>query len=37
MDGLVSGFEKRLSEDGPIPNGPKAIETRAEEIQVRKS
>uniref|UniRef100_A0AAX7V2A8 Desmoplakin SH3 domain-containing protein n=1 Tax=Astatotilapia calliptera TaxID=8154 RepID=A0AAX7V2A8_ASTCA len=33
VDGLVSGFEKRLSEDGPIPNGPKAIETRAEEIQ----
>uniref|UniRef100_A0A3Q4G4T2 Envoplakin a n=1 Tax=Neolamprologus brichardi TaxID=32507 RepID=A0A3Q4G4T2_NEOBR len=33
VDGLVSGFEKRLSEDGPIPDGPKAIETRAEEIQ----
>ncbi|KAF7655666.1 hypothetical protein LDENG_00052700 [Lucifuga dentata] len=33
VDSLVSGFEKKLSEDGPIPDTPKAIQTRAAEIE----
>uniref|UniRef100_A0A3B4V7J6 Envoplakin a n=1 Tax=Seriola dumerili TaxID=41447 RepID=A0A3B4V7J6_SERDU len=36
VDGLVSGFEKKLSEDGPIPDSPNAIQTRVNDIQ-RKS
>ncbi|XP_051240022.1 envoplakin a [Dicentrarchus labrax] len=33
VDGLVSGFEKKLSEDGPIPDVPNAIQARTEDIQ----
>ncbi|XP_074486683.1 envoplakin a [Sebastes fasciatus] len=33
VDGLVSGFEKKLSDDGPIPDVPSAIQARAEDIQ----
>ncbi|XP_028260646.1 envoplakin a [Parambassis ranga] len=33
VDGLVSGFEKKLSEDGPIPDRPNAIQARSEDIQ----
>uniref|UniRef100_A0A665XA62 Desmoplakin SH3 domain-containing protein n=1 Tax=Echeneis naucrates TaxID=173247 RepID=A0A665XA62_ECHNA len=36
VDGLVSGFEKKLSEDGPIPDVPNAIQSRVSDIQ-RKS
>uniref|UniRef100_A0A3B5B1W9 Envoplakin n=1 Tax=Stegastes partitus TaxID=144197 RepID=A0A3B5B1W9_9TELE len=35
-DGLVSGFEKKLSEDSPISDSPNAIQARADDIQVRK-
>lgn len=35
-DGLVSGFEKRLSADGPIPDVPSVIKARTEDIRVRK-
>uniref|UniRef100_A0A3Q3KS23 SH3 domain-containing protein n=1 Tax=Monopterus albus TaxID=43700 RepID=A0A3Q3KS23_MONAL len=37
VDGLVSGFEKKLSEDGPIPDEPNAIQAHTNDIQVRKS
>lgn len=37
VDGLVSGFEKKLSEDGPIPDVPNAIKSHSQDIQVRKS
>lgn len=37
VDGLVSGFEKKLSEDGPIPDEPNAIRAQSENIQVRKA
>uniref|UniRef100_A0A3Q3MXH4 Envoplakin a n=1 Tax=Mastacembelus armatus TaxID=205130 RepID=A0A3Q3MXH4_9TELE len=37
VDGLVSGFEKKLSEDGPIPDDPNAVQARLNNIQVRKS
>ncbi|XP_030582419.1 envoplakin a isoform X2 [Archocentrus centrarchus] len=33
VDGLVSGFEKKLCEDGPIPDTPNAIQARAGDIQ----
>ncbi|XP_029357733.1 envoplakin a [Echeneis naucrates] len=33
VDGLVSGFEKKLSEDGPIPDVPNAIQSRVSDIQ----
>ncbi|KAM4604332.1 envoplakin a [Polymixia lowei] len=33
MDGVVSGFEKRLSEDGVISDAPNAIPARTVEIQ----
>ncbi|XP_070683693.1 envoplakin a [Pempheris klunzingeri] len=33
VDGLVSGFEKQLSEDGPIPDAPNTIQARTEDIQ----
>ncbi|TKS68814.1 Envoplakin 210 kDa cornified envelope precursor protein [Collichthys lucidus] len=33
VDGLVSGFEKKLSEDGPILDEPHAIQARTEDIQ----
>ncbi|KAM8771445.1 envoplakin a [Acanthopagrus schlegelii] len=33
VDGLVSGFEKKLSEDGPIPEQPNAIKTHADDLQ----
>lgn len=36
VDGLVSGFEKSLSEDGPVPDVPNAIKAHTEDIQVRK-
>ena len=36
VDGLVSGFEKNLSEDGPIPDVSNAIPAHADNIQVRK-
>ncbi|XP_069553264.1 envoplakin a [Brachyistius frenatus] len=32
-DGLVSGFEKKLSEAGPIPDGPNGIQACVEDIQ----
>ncbi|XP_037326728.2 envoplakin a [Pungitius pungitius] len=32
-DGLVSGFEKRLSADGPIPDVPSVIRARTEDIR----
>ncbi len=35
VDGLVSGFEKKLSDDGPILDVPNAIQARAGDIQVR--
>lgn len=37
VDGLVSGFERNLSVDGPITDIPNAIQTRAEDIQVNMS
>lgn len=37
VDGLVSGFEKNLSEDGPIPDEPNAIKNHIQDIQVSKS
>lgn len=37
VDGLVSGFEIKLSEDSPVPDVPNAIKDRSEDIQVRKS
>lgn len=36
VDGLVSGFEKNLSEDGPIPDEPNAIKKHIQDIQVSK-
>ncbi|CAJ1053649.1 envoplakin a [Xyrichtys novacula] len=36
VDGLVSGFEKNLSDDGPITDVPNAIQARADEIQAQK-
>ncbi|XP_042337550.1 envoplakin-like, partial [Plectropomus leopardus] len=33
VDGLVSGFERNLSNDGPIPDMPNAIQARAEDIK----
>lgn len=36
VDGLVSGFEKNLSEDGPILDVPNAIQTRAGDIQLKR-
>ncbi|KAK5599541.1 hypothetical protein CRENBAI_019750 [Crenichthys baileyi] len=33
VDGLVSGFERNLSGDGPIPDIPNAIQARTEDIQ----
>ncbi|XP_041839150.1 envoplakin a isoform X2 [Melanotaenia boesemani] len=33
VDGLVSGFEKNLSEDGQIPDTPKAIQAHTDDIQ----
>ena len=37
VDGLVSGFEKNLSNDNPIPDVPNAIQARTDDIHVRKS
>lgn len=37
VDGLVSGFENSLSEDGPIPDEANAIKNHLQDIQVRKS
>lgn len=34
VDGIVSGFEKDLSSDGPIPDEPNAIQAHTQEIQV---
>ncbi|XP_031730491.1 envoplakin a [Anarrhichthys ocellatus] len=36
VDGLVSGFEKNLSDDGPIPEVPNAIQARAEDIRYQR-
>ncbi|XP_049425847.1 envoplakin a [Epinephelus fuscoguttatus] len=36
VDGLVSGFEKNLSDDGPIPDVPNAIQTRADDLQYQR-
>uniref|UniRef100_A0A672HTY2 Uncharacterized protein n=1 Tax=Salarias fasciatus TaxID=181472 RepID=A0A672HTY2_SALFA len=36
VDGIVSGFEDKLSEDGPIPDVPNAIQARADDIQYQK-
>ncbi|XP_061584772.1 envoplakin-like [Cololabis saira] len=33
VDGIVSGFEEDLSEDGPLPESPDAIPARAEDIE----
>ncbi|TNM86147.1 hypothetical protein fugu_008418 [Takifugu bimaculatus] len=35
VDGLVSGFEKNLSEDGPIPDEPNAIKNHMQDIQAQ--
>uniref|UniRef100_A0A3Q2D307 Envoplakin a n=1 Tax=Cyprinodon variegatus TaxID=28743 RepID=A0A3Q2D307_CYPVA len=35
VDGLVSGFERNLSVDGPIPDLPNAIQARTQDIQQR--
>ncbi|TNN69510.1 Envoplakin [Liparis tanakae] len=35
VDGLVSGFEKKLSDDGPIPDVPNAIQARTEDIRYK--
>lgn len=37
VDGLISGFEENLSQDGPILDVPNAVQARAENIQVRTS
>ncbi|KAM9314217.1 envoplakin a [Pholidichthys leucotaenia] len=37
VDGLVSGFEKKLSEDSPIPDTQNAIQYRAEDIKNQKN
>ncbi|XP_041640433.1 envoplakin a [Cheilinus undulatus] len=36
VDGLVSGFEKKLSDDAPIPDVPNAIQARADDIQYQR-
>ncbi|XP_018520557.1 LOW QUALITY PROTEIN: envoplakin a [Lates calcarifer] len=36
VDGLVSGFERKLSEDGPIPDAPNAIQARTDDIQYQR-
>ncbi|KAI3353015.1 hypothetical protein L3Q82_019597, partial [Scortum barcoo] len=36
VDGLVSGFEKKLSEDTPVPDVPNAIQARTEDIQYQR-
>ncbi|XP_034425263.1 envoplakin a [Hippoglossus hippoglossus] len=36
VDGLVSGFEKNLSEDGPVPDVPNAIPAHADNIQYQR-
>ncbi|KAK9539963.1 hypothetical protein VZT92_002442 [Zoarces viviparus] len=36
VDGLVSGFEKNLSDDGPIPEVPNSIQARAEDIRYQR-
>uniref|UniRef100_A0A8D3B614 Envoplakin a n=1 Tax=Scophthalmus maximus TaxID=52904 RepID=A0A8D3B614_SCOMX len=36
VDGLVSGFERKLSEDGPIPDEPNAIQSHIEDIQYQR-
>ncbi|XP_010768431.1 envoplakin a [Notothenia coriiceps] len=36
VDGLVSGFEKNLSNDNPIPDVPNAIQARADDIQYQR-
>ncbi|XP_068448396.1 envoplakin a [Clinocottus analis] len=36
VDGLVSGFEKNLSDDGPIPDVPNAIQARTEDIRFQR-
>ncbi|XP_044046418.1 envoplakin a [Siniperca chuatsi] len=36
VDGLVSGFEKNLSKDGPVPDVPNAIQARTEDIQYQR-
>ncbi|XP_029006466.1 envoplakin a [Betta splendens] len=33
VDGLVSGFERKLSEDSPIPDAPNAIDSRVKDIK----
>ncbi|KAJ8002050.1 hypothetical protein DPEC_G00175780 [Dallia pectoralis] len=33
VDGIVSGFEKKLSDDAPIPDEPNAIQTRTQYIR----
>lgn len=37
VNGLVSGFEKNLSDDSPIPDVPNAIKAHSDNVQVRKS
>uniref|UniRef100_A0A8C5BKV9 Envoplakin a n=1 Tax=Gadus morhua TaxID=8049 RepID=A0A8C5BKV9_GADMO len=33
VDGIISGFEKSLCEDGPIPDSPNVLQNRTQEIQ----
>ncbi|KAG8014466.1 Envoplakin [Nibea albiflora] len=36
VDGLVSGFENKLSEDGPVPDVPHTIQARTEDVQYQR-
>lgn len=35
VDGIVSGFEEKLSADGTVLDAPYAVQVKTEEIQVR--
>lgn len=34
VEGTVSGFEEQLAKDGAIPDTPKALQTRSQQLQV---
>ncbi|XP_060918795.1 envoplakin a [Labrus mixtus] len=36
VDGLVSGFEKKMSDDSPIPDVPNALQARTDDIQYQR-
>lgn len=36
VDGIVSGYEKQLSKDGPVSDFPSALQNRIHELQVSK-